>query len=100
MFDINALFDAVGYDGPPADTRTDEERAADEAAERRRSIEGARRERDEIAASIQERRKHECRRCGGTGFRPQFSHIAKGKCFTCNGTGDTRREYQRRNAAD
>ncbi|MCT8988306.1 hypothetical protein [Shewanella phaeophyticola] len=31
-----------------------------------------------------------CRRCGGGGYLPQYSHIANGICFSCHGDG----EYQ------
>ena len=28
-----------------------------------------------------------CDRCGGTGYLPQFRHVAGGVCFKCNGLG-------------
>ncbi len=28
-----------------------------------------------------------CTLCKGMGFRPEFSHIAKGRCFPCGGQG-------------
>lgn len=30
-----------------------------------------------------------CKRCEGTGFLPQYSHIAGGVCFHCEGSGRT-----------
>lgn len=49
--------------------------------------------------SIREGRA-ECPECGGTGFKPQFSHICHGVCFKCGGSGiDYRalRDYIRNN---
>jgi len=28
-----------------------------------------------------------CTRCGGTGYLPQFKHVASGECFECGGLG-------------
>lgn len=28
-----------------------------------------------------------CKKCGGTGYLPQYQHICGGECFRCCGTG-------------
>jgi hypothetical protein len=32
----------------------------------------------------------ECPKCSGSGFLPEFTHIASGKCFTCGGKGQSK----------
>jgi hypothetical protein len=36
-----------------------------------------------------------CPTCGGVGFRPEFSHIDEGRCYTCDGKGKVRGPVER-----
>ena len=30
---------------------------------------------------------HKCKRCGGSGYLPQYNHVQNGICFNCGGEG-------------
>ena len=38
--------------------------------------------------------KQECRRCGGIGYIPGYSHVENGICFKCRGNSVSRRVFQ------